>query len=100
MLEQKPAAAVVLAAQVAVDEVLVDRYEDEPARREMLAEVAVPRVREVLHVVVAVHDQHERKWPVALRVPHATVDRELLEVESPVFRSVLRDIRWGGHHRG
>jgi hypothetical protein len=63
VLEQQPAAAVVLTAQVAVDEVLVDRHENESARRQQLPEIAVSGVREVLHVVVAVHDEHERERP-------------------------------------
>ena len=61
MLQQHPGPPVVLAAQAAVDEVLIDRDEDESARREQFAEVAVAGVGEVERVVVAVDDEDERK---------------------------------------
>ena len=67
VLEQQPGAAVALAAQTAVDEILIDRHEDEAARGEQLAEVAVAGIRVVERVVIAVDDQHERKGPVAHR---------------------------------
>ncbi len=75
VLEQQPGASVALAAQAAVDEILIDRHEDESARRQQLAQVAVARVGVVERVVVAVDDEHEREGPVAVRIPHAAVDR-------------------------
>jgi hypothetical protein len=57
MLEQEPRPAVALATQPAVDEILIDRHENESARRQQLAEVAVAGIGVVERIVVAVNDR-------------------------------------------
>ena len=90
VLEEEPAASVVLAADAAVDEVHVDRGEDVSAAGQQLAEPVVPGVREVAHVVVAVHDQDEGVGPGIVGIPDAGVDGEAVGRESPVAVPRLR----------
>ncbi len=89
MLEQQPAPDVVLAANIArpteVEEVLVDGSQNEPPAGQELAQVRVPRVGELLHLVIAVDDQDQREGPLALGQPDACVERETLRLESPVL---------------
>ena len=65
----------------------------------MFAQILIAGIREVLHVVVAVHDEHEREGSWAVGIPHATVDRKLLRLESPIPFSIARLLRRHGHER-
>ena len=85
MLEQHPAARVVLATDVAVQEVFIDRRHDVAARREQFAQIPITGIGELLHVVIAVHHQHERKRARRIGIPHAPVHRHLGEIEAPIL---------------
>src|ERR1700741_11458 len=91
MFKQEPAADSLLfgriVEQAAVDEVLVDGSKDETAARQEFPEIGVTGIREVRHVVIAVNDERQRKWPRALRVPDAGVQRKLVDIKAPVFFS-------------
>ena len=84
VFEQHPSARVVLLLQAAfntsqqvgvraVEEVLVHGHGDDAAAREQLAEIRITGIGEILHVVIAVHHQHERKRAVAVRKPDAAL---------------------------
>ena len=85
MREQHPTARVVLATDVAVQEVFINRRHDVAARREQFAEIPVAGIGELLHVVIAVHDQHQWKRTRRIGIPHAPVHRHLGEVEAPIL---------------
>ena len=70
-----------------VEEVLVDRHRDDAAAREQFAEIRIAGIGEILHVVIAVHHQHQRKRAVAVGEPDAALPRQLLCVEAPVLRA-------------
>src|SRR5262249_21387695 len=97
VLEQEPRAPVTLAPKIPINKVLIDAREDETARCEQLAEIAVPRVGVVEHVVVAVDDQHEPEGAVALPIPHARADRHLVEPEAPFLLAGFRVVRLSRH---
>ena len=66
-----------------VEEVLVDGRRDEPAAREVLAEVRVAGLARRAHGVVAVDHQDEREGPLALRHPDPRVERQRIRPEPP-----------------
>ena len=63
--------------------------QDESARGQQFAEIAVAGIRELPPVVVAVHDEREREGTGAIRIPDAAVDRRLLQIEAPELQAVL-----------
>ena len=88
--EEEPPPRVVLTADPAVDEVLVDAGHDESAAGQELPQVVVAGVREVLHVVVAVHHQNQRIGTGAVGIPDPGVQGHLLRREAPVLVALLR----------
>src|SRR5205814_5673588 len=83
MLEHHPRTTVIFVAQCAIQKILIERRHDESTRREVLAEILISRIGEILHVVVPVHDEHEREGSRPIAIPHSAVDRKLLRVEAP-----------------
>ena len=93
MLEQQPRASVAFPAQSAVDEILIDRHENEAARREQLAEVAIAGIGVVEQIVIAVHDQDEREGPS----PSGYQTRPLIgDLLTPKPQSFSRALTCGG----
>ena len=84
VFEQQPSTGIVLTANSTIDKVLVDGCQDESPAGKQFAQVAIPRVREVPHVVVSVYDQHEGKRSVAVGIPHPPVDGKIFRFEPPV----------------
>ena len=82
MLEHQPRAPVVLSRE-AVDKILVDRGENEAARRKQFAEIAVAGIRKIFGVMIPMYHQHQREWPCTLGIPHARIKRHGLHVEAP-----------------
>ena len=90
VLEQEPAASVVLSPDSAVDEVLVDTREDVSPACQEISEVIVSGIREVAHVVVSVHHEHQGEGAVPVGIPHPGVEGHLLRREAPVIVAFVR----------
>src|SRR5262249_22894254 len=91
VLQEEPSPRSLLVPDVtrprSVQKILVHGDEDEPAAGEELAEVRVAGVDVVLHLMVAVHREDERKRTLSVRVPDAAVDRKFPAAEAPVPRT-------------
>ena len=88
MFEQHPSADGLLFGRIveqsAVEEVFVNRSQNEAAACEQFAEILIAGVGEVGHVVVAVNDQGEGEGSGAIGIPDAGIERELVHAETPV----------------
>ena len=84
VLKQQPAARVILLLQSRpvfknidprrdrrIDKIFVDRSEYDAAARQQFAKVAVAGIGKVLHRMIAMYDEDQRKRSVTLRVPDA-----------------------------
>ena len=88
VLEQHPSADGLLfgriVKQAAVEEIFVNRSQNEAAACEQFAEVLIAGIGEVGHVVVAVNDEREREGSGAIGIPDAGVERQFVHAETPV----------------
>src|SRR5580692_12890062 len=89
MLEQHPAANGLLLGWIveesAVQEIFIDGSEDDAAAREQLAEVFISWIGESRHVVISMDDKSEWKRAGAIGIPHARIQRKLVDIEAPIF---------------
>ena len=58
MLEQQPSSRIVLLTYAPIHKVFVHGGQNHSPAGEQLPQITVPRIREVTHVVVPMHDQH------------------------------------------
>ena len=89
MLEEHPAANGLLfvrvVKQTAIQKIFIDGGEDDAAAGEQFAEVGISGIGKIRHVVIAMHDQSERKWAWTFGIPDARIQRELVDIEAPIF---------------
>src|SRR5215472_7239577 len=91
MLEQQPTSYGTawlqgrVVKQPAVQEICINRSQNEPSAREQFSQVRVTRIGKIRHVVIAMYDQYQGKRPRPFRIPYPCIQRQLVDVESPIF---------------
>ena len=68
-----------------VEKVLVDGGENDAAAGEQFPEIGIAGVGELCHLVIMVDDQRQWEGVRAIGIPDASIQRELVHVEAPVF---------------
>ncbi len=111
MFEQKPSAHGLLLGRIveqsAVQKIFIHGGEDKAAARQQFAEIGVAGVREIAHIMIAMDNERQREWAGAVGIPHAGIQRKLVQIEAPILPAcptlpsaeVLEEIRGAGGAR-
>ena len=100
MLQEEPTPGIVFSPNPPINEIHVQRCQNETSAGQMATQVLVTGIGKVLHVVVPVGHENDRVATRAVRVPDPGVEREGIRLESPVVIPAFCTTPQAHHLRG